>query len=53
MKFAGRVTNFGHIDSPDNVADICTKPLPGPQFSKLTGEYIFRVCEKIEKGRKE
>jgi hypothetical protein len=39
---AGGIIIFGHIDTKDNVADICTKPLPGPQFAKLVGEYLFR-----------
>ena len=43
---AGRIIDFGHIDTQDNVADICTKPLPGPQFTKLVGEYLFRKPEK-------
>ena len=38
---AGRISDFGHIDTHDNVADICTKPLPGPLFNKLAGEYVF------------
>ena len=45
---AARIIEFGHIDTHDNVADICTKPLPGPQFTKLTGEYLFRKPDARE-----
>ena len=44
---AGRIVDFGHIDTQDNVADILTKPLPGPQFAKLAGEYLFRKPDSI------
>ena len=44
---AGRIIDFGHIDSQDNVADICTKPLPGPLFAKLAGEYLFRKPDTL------
>ena len=39
---AGRFVTFGHTDSELNVADICTKPLVGPLFHNLAGQYIFR-----------
>jgi len=39
---AGGIIDFGKIDTSDNVADICTKPLQGPQFHKLCDEYLFR-----------
>ena len=44
---AGGIIDFGHIDTQDNLADIMTKPLPGPQFAKLAGEYLFRKPNAI------
>ena len=40
---ASKILIFGHIASEDNHADIATKPQPGPIFTKLTGEYLFRI----------
>ena len=40
---AGKIIDFGHINSGENLADICTKPLAGPQFSHLLKEYLFRT----------
>jgi hypothetical protein len=39
---AGGFIDFGHIDTKKNVADICTKPLPGPDFHNLLRGYLFR-----------
>jgi hypothetical protein len=39
---AGGFVDFGHIDTKMNVADICTKPLPGPDFHNLLRGYLFR-----------
>ena len=39
---AGGYLIFGHIDSEENVADICTKPLPTNLFSKIGEKYLFR-----------
>jgi hypothetical protein len=47
---AGRILNFGHIDTADNVADICTKPLAGPQYTKLCGEYLFRKADSLKRA---
>lgn len=46
---AGRIINFGHIDTNDNVADLCTKPLHGPQFHKLCEEYLFRKPDTLKR----
>ena len=47
---AGKIINFGHIVSGENLADICTKPLAGPQFSHLLKDYLFRTVpgEQVE-----
>ena len=29
---AGKILQFGHIDTKDNLADICTKPLTSIEF---------------------
>ena len=44
---AGRFVDFGHIDTKENMADIFTKPLGGPEFQNLTSKYLFRKawCE--------
>ena len=34
---------YGHIKSEDNVADICTKPLPTAAHKRITGQYLFRT----------
>ena len=39
---AGRIIDFGHIDTKDNLADIMTKPLSAPNFYPLMNKYIFR-----------
>ena len=46
---AGRIIDFGHIDTNDNVADLCTKPLHGPQFNKLCEEYLFRKPDTLKR----
>ena len=38
---------FGHINSEDNISDMCTKPLAQPAFEKLTGECLFRKPETL------
>ena len=43
---AGFIT-FGHIDTNKNVADICTKPLPGPLFHQLLSQYMFRKPDSL------
>ena len=55
---AGGYVTFGHIDSEDNMADICTKPLANPAFHNLTGRYLFRKSKAAgqqvsEKEKKE
>ena len=50
---AAGIVNFGHIDTQDNLADVCTKPLPGPQFGNLLAPYLFRVCPNLEKLKSE
>ena len=46
---AGGYITFGHIDSKDNVADICTKPLPTVLFKHITSQYLFRKPAKLLK----
>ena len=48
---AGKIIRFGHIDTNENVADICTKPLTGPDFMSKVSKYMFRTSE-ASKGRK-
>ena len=47
---AAGFTKFGHIDTKLNVADICTKPLPGTDFHLHTGRYLFRRSKQYHKG---
>ena len=42
---AGGFVTYGHIDSADNMADICTKPLGTTLFHRLADQYLFRKCE--------
>ena len=46
---AGGYVTFGHIDSKENVADICTKPLPTALFDCITSQYLFRKPAKLLK----
>ena len=39
---AGRIINFGHIDTKQNISDLCTKPLGNTEFHRLTSTYLFR-----------
>ena len=39
---AGRIINFGHIDTKQNISDLCTKPLGNMDFHRLTSTYLFR-----------
>ena len=48
---AGRFVTFGHIDSEKNVADICTKPLVGPLFHAIAGQYIFRKSKLLMESK--
>jgi hypothetical protein len=41
---------FGHVDTEQNVADICTKPLPGPLFHKLLSQYLFRKSDSLNRA---
>ncbi len=45
---AARYTAFGHIDTKFNLADICTKPLPGPTFHSLLADYLFRKPDSLK-----
>ena len=46
---AAQFVKFGHIDSKENMADICTKPLGSVDFHYLTGKYIFRRPPRLAK----
>ena len=48
---AAGIILFGHIDSEDNLADICTKPLSGPVFIPLVSQYLFRIPPMLEKEK--
>ena len=39
---AGKIIDFGHVESTKNMANILTKPLDGPKMHYLTGKYLFR-----------
>ena len=41
------IINFRHIDTNDNVADLCIKPLH-MQFHKLCEEYLFRKPDTLK-----
>ena len=45
---AGKIIAFGKIDTKDNVADICTKPLPAPEFIPKVSKYIFCRSEAAQ-----
>ena len=49
VAIAGGHLIFGHIDSKENVADICNKPLVLQLFSQITGKYLFRKPAKLVK----
>ncbi len=49
---AAGFTKFGHIDTKSNVADIFTKPLAGPEFRSLSGEYLFRKSQSYWREHK-
>ena len=38
---------LGHIDTVQNIADVCTKPLPGPLFHKLLSQYLFQKPDSL------
>ena len=42
---------FGHIDTKSNLADICTKPLHGPEHHRLLEDYMFRRSDCLQKAR--
>ena len=39
---AARLIRFCHIDTSQNIADVLTKPLSGPQFHHLVKPLLFR-----------
>jgi hypothetical protein len=44
---AGYVT-FGHVDSTENISDVCTKPLNGTVFHYLMNKYMFRKPQALQ-----
>ena len=46
---AAQFVKFGHIDSKENMADICTKPLGNVDFHYLADKYIFRRPPRLAK----
>ena len=46
---AAQFVKFGHIDSKENMADICTKPLGSVDFHYLADKYIFRRPPRLAK----
>ena len=49
---AANVLKYGHIESTENVADICTKPLGKGPFSHITQKYLFRSPPGLEQIKK-
>ena len=47
---AGKFILFGHCDSEENVADICTKPLSRIEFHRLTDQYLFRIPQTLKRA---
>ena len=47
---AGGFVTFGHIDSKENIADICTKPLPPVLFQNITQKCLFRKPAQLLKA---
>jgi len=45
---AARIINFGHIDSTDNLADVCTKPLGPTTYHSLLRNCMFRRPQFID-----
>ena len=45
---ATRIINFGHIDSTDNLADVCTKPLGPTAYHSLSRNCMFRRPQFID-----
>ena len=41
--------NIEHIDTNDNVADLCTTAVHGPMFNKLCEEYLFRKPDTLKR----
>jgi len=48
---AGGFIIFGHIISQENLADVCTKPLPAPAFHCLLRKCMFRVPKVLEQHK--
>ncbi len=44
---AAKIIIFGHLNSGDNVADICTKPLASLQFYQLANQYLFWEAQTL------
>ena len=49
---AGGFSIFGHVDSKDNLADICTEPLDTATFDKLKNEHLFGTPQSLELATK-
>ena len=45
---AGRIITFGKIDTKENVADVCTKPLAAPEFIPKVSRYMFRKSDAAQ-----
>ena len=48
---AGRIIDFGKIDTGENLADINTKPLGPTAFHRLVGPYLFRTLQVTQEGK--
>ena len=45
---AGKIIQFAHVKSENNMADILTKPLGNDSFHKIAGKIMFRTPTEID-----
>ena len=47
---AANIINFAHVNSKDNFADVCTKPLGAGAFHRVVRPILFRVSSHLPRG---
>ena len=48
---AAKILRFAHVPSPENIADIATKPLGNAAFHALIKNYLFRTPKTLKKAQ--